>query len=170
MSNNIFNSPIVKKPRVFTETDYVTYKEVERIKAGFDPKHPEDFLIEKSVVEDTRVPIDEDINSYRSKVGLKNLLKGIVSKRQMAEFIEKTQSTGQNIDLIKFPDSHLAVEELAGNIDKIWDKIPAELKGSLTKEEFISSITSKKLESYVMNEIAKMEAVSKTKTMEEGEK
>lgn len=170
MSTNIFNTPCKKTAREFTEFDYVTYKVVKKIGAGFDPKHPDQFLIEEEFVEDTRVPIDEDINSYRSKVGLKNLLKGIVSKRQLNDLIERTKSSGQSIDLTKFPDSHLAVEELAGNIDKIWDKIPDELKGSLTKEEFISSITSKKLESYVMNEIAKMEAASKTKTTEEGEK
>lgn len=152
-----------KKGRVFIEKEYVTYKVVQKVAKGFDPKRPEEFLLEDEVVVDERIPIEEEINSHRNQVGLKNLLKGIVSNKQMNDLISKTQSDGKFIDLTKFPDSHLAIEDLAGRIDKIWAKIPSELKGSLTKEEFLKTMNTKKLEKYVMDYVAAAEAATSKK-------
>lgn len=148
---------IDRKARVFDEVDYVSYYEKESVAEGFDPARPDEFTINKEVVEFERIPISEEINSHASKVGLKNLLKGIVSQKQMDEFISKSASTGGYFDATKLPDSHLEMEKLAGSLEDIWSKIPVELKGDLSKEEFIKTITSEKLRDYVLSQVAKQE-------------
>lgn len=157
-----FMTTQVKVSKKFTEVDYVSYYEKESISKDFDPEHPDEFTIESEVVEFERIPISEEINSHRSKVGLKNLLKGIVDQRQMSNFISKSQAVGGFFDATKLPDSHLAMEELAGKIDSVWDKIPDELKGDLSKEEFIKTLTSEKLRKYVLDEVAKQESSSES--------
>ena len=54
------------------------------------------------------------------------------------------------------------MEELAGKIDSVWEKIPDELKGDLSKEEFIKTLTSEKLRKYVLDEVAKQQASSES--------
>lgn len=151
------------KARHYEPEDYVTYKVVQKVADGFDSKNPTEFLIEEEVVEDTRVPIDDDINSHRDRVGLKNLLKGIVSEKQMSDLLERTRSSGLFVDATKIPDSQLEMEKLVGSIDSIWESIPAELRGSLSKEEFLKSITSKKIEDYVASQLEKQEAKEEVK-------
>lgn len=152
---------IERKAFTFTETDYVSYYERESVSKDFNPDRPDEFTIERETVEFERVPISEEINAHRSKVGLKNLLKGIVSTRQMDDLIKKTQSSGGYFDATKLPDSHLEMERLAASIDSIWSKIPNELKGDLTKEEFIKTLTSEKLRNYVLSQVKQTESQEK---------
>ena len=152
-----FNNFAPKKARKAFDQEYISYIEVEKVKEGYDPSRPYEFVIEKEVIEDERIPIAASINANRNRIGLKNMLKGIVSKKQMAELIEKTQSTGGFVDATKLPDSHLAMEKLAGSIDRIWSSIPEELRGSLSKEEFLRSITADKIKAYAAKALTKEE-------------
>lgn len=158
-----FTASIKREGFTFTETDYISYYEKESIGKDFDPEHPDEFTIVKEFVEYDRVPIKESINAHASKVGLKNLLKGIVSKKQMDDLISKTAAVGGFFDATKLPDSQLEMEKLAGSIDSIWEKIPAELKGDLTKEEFLKTMSSEKLRRYILDEVARQEAANDKK-------
>lgn len=131
------------------DQEYVSYIEVQKVKDGFDPERPHEFVIESEFVEDQRIPIEDELNSHRNRVGLKNMLKGIVSSRQMSDLIEKTQSNGLFVDGTHMPNSDLEMEKLVGNINKIWDSIPDDLKGDLSKEEFMASITADRIKKYV---------------------
>lgn len=161
------NSPfVVTEKKVASgsfDKEYVSFYEKESIADGFDKEHPDEFLIEKKVVEFERIPIKEEINSHRNKVGLKNLLKGIVSSRQMDELVKRTQAVGGFFDATKLPDSHLEMEKLAGSIDKVWNSIPSELKGDLSKEEFIKTLSSEKIKNYILGQVAKEEAAASGK-------
>lgn len=131
------------------DKEYVSYIEVQKVKDGFDPERPHEFIIESEFIEDQRIPIEDEINAHRNRVGLKNMLKGIVSSRQMSDLIEKTQSSGLFVDGTQMPSSDLEMEKLVGSINKIWDSIPEDLKGDLSKEEFLASITADRIKKYV---------------------
>jgi len=143
------------------DQEYITYIEVDKVADGFDPKNPHEFLIEHEVIEDERIPIMEEINSHRSKVGLKNLLKGVVDQKQMKELISRTERSEGFIDATKLPTSHLAMEELAGKLEKVWDEIPDDLKKDLTKEEFLKSISTQKILDYASKVASEKEAIEK---------
>lgn len=147
-----------KEARGDWDKEYISFMEVEKVKEGFDPSRPHEFIIEKEFIEDERIPIEQEINAHRNRVGLKNMLKGVVDSRQMKDLIARTQSNGLFVDGTKMPSSDLEMEKLVGSIDRIWDSIPAELKGTLTKEEFIASFTADKLKTYVKNAVSKEEA------------
>ena len=147
-----------KEGREFDQ-EYIHYYEVESVAnpKDFDPEHPEEFLVEKKTVEYERLPIDEYINQFASKVGLKNELRGVISKQQMDDFIAEHQAKPGFTDLTVLPDTAFEMSELAKKVDSAWDAIPAELKGSLTKEEFMKSITSQKIIDYVVSQVPKEE-------------
>ena len=155
MSTSVISSPFcnfkLKKAHGSGETEYIRYKVVEKIvdPENFDPKNPDQFLTKEELVEVERVPIDEYISSFDSSVGLKNLLKGIVSKKQMEDFISRSAAESADIDITEFPNSELELEKLASSVDSYWDKIPSELKGSMSKEEFVKTITAKQIQAYV---------------------
>lgn len=155
-SSSPFCVGVVRKGRKFLIKDYISYKEIESVADGYDPKHPEQFIIEKKIVEKERVPIREYVGSFESQVGLKNLLKGIVSKKQMEDLISKTSSTGPDVDLTRIPSDSYEIEQMISNIDRVWDSIPKELRGDLTKEEFLKSMTQEKLKKYIDGEIKKL--------------
>lgn len=167
MSTSVISSPFcnfkAKKAFGVGESEFIHYKVVEKIvePETFDPKFPDQFLVSKELVEYERIPIDEYINSFDSSVGLKNLLKGIVSKKQMDDFIARTQAESTDIDITGFPNSELELEKLAASVDSYWDKIPSELKGSMTKEEFVKTITAKQIAAYVESQVKASEAVDK---------
>lgn len=144
-----FCSTLEKVAKKDFDKDYVSYIEVQKVKEGFDPNRPHEFVIETEFIEDQRVPIEQEINAHRNRVGLKNMLAGVVSSRQMSDLIERTKSSGLFVDGSKMPNSDLEMERLVGSIDKLWDTIPSDLKGDLTKEEFISSITAEKVKKYI---------------------
>ena len=148
-----------KKLKGVGSDEYSHVKLVEKIQSGFDPKKPDQFLIDTTVEEYERVPIVEYINSFDSSVGLKNLLKGIISKSQMDAFIEEHQAPNIDIDATLLPSSPLAFEKLAGSVDSYWDDIPAELKGNMTKDEFMKTITADMIKSYVDNQIKAQQQV-----------
>lgn len=156
-ANNPFccREPYAEKE--FTETEYIHYMEVEKVADGFDPKHPELFTVKKESVEYERIPIRDYINSFASKVGLKNELKGIVSKKQMDDFIASHKATPGFTDLTKLPDTEFEMGEMAVKLDQIWDSIPVELKGSLTKEDFLKTLTSQKIKDYLISQLPKKE-------------
>lgn len=162
------NSPFsVRKPRKAKrkfDSEFVHYMVVEEIADAdsFDPKKPGEFLIQKKTMEYERLPIEETINQFSSKVGLKNELKGVVSKQQMDEFIQTHQAKPGFTDLTKLPDSAFEIQKLAASVDKVWAEVPEELKGSLTKEEFLKTITSEKIKSFIDAKVA-------SKTKKEGE-
>lgn len=141
----------------FTETEYIHYMEVEKVAEGFDPQHPELFTVEKESVEYERIPIHDYINSFASKVGLKNELKGIVSQQQMDDFVSSHKATPGFTDLTKLPDTEFGMSQLAAKLDETWDSIPDELKGSLTKEEFMKTLTSQKIKDYLISQLPKEE-------------
>ena len=143
--------------KTFTEKEFIHYMEVESVSSDYDPSKPSEFLIEKSMQEYERVPIDEYINSFASKVGLKNELKGIVSKQQMDDYIATHKATAGFTDLTKLPDSELEMAKAAAKLDSIWDTIPGELKGSLTKEEFLKTLSVEKIKNYVLSQLPKQE-------------
>ena len=155
MSQNVISSPFCnfKKKKAFGvgDNEFVHYKVVDKIvdPESFDPKYPDQYLVKQELVEYERVPIDEYINSFDSSVGLKNLLKGIVSKKQLDDLISRTQAESADIDITEFPSSELELEKLASSVDAYWEKIPDELKGSMTKEDFVKTITSKQIQAYV---------------------
>jgi len=150
-----FGSSVPVPTKEFTEREFVHYMEVESVSSDFDKKKPSEFLIEKTIEEYERIPIDDYINSFASKVGLKNELKGIITKQQMDAYIEEHKARPGFVDLTKLPDSQFDIEKVAARIDEIWDSIPSELKGKQTKEEFLSSLTREKIESYVLSEVKK---------------
>lgn len=133
----------------FTEREIIHYMEVERVSKDYNPEKPHEFLIEKTYEEYERLPIDDYIDSFSSKVGLKNELKGIVSQAQMDEYISLHKAQPGFIDLTKLPDTALSMGEYAVKIDKIWSEIPDELKKGLSKEEFLKTITYKQIDEYV---------------------
>lgn len=153
------SNPFIGKCRfptlTFDEREFVHYMEVERVSKDYDPKKPHEFLIERSVEEYERIPIDDHVRSLSSKVGLKNELKGIVTKQQMDEFIETHKAEPGFVDLTKLPDTALSMGEYAVNVDKIWEDIPSELRGDMSKEEFLKTITAKKIQDYVLSKIPK---------------
>lgn len=165
-SSSPFCVGVVRKGRKFLVKDYISYKEIESVANGYDPKHPEQFIIEKKIVEKERVPIREYVGSFESQVGLKNLLKGIVSNKQMDDLISRTGSTGPDVDLTSIPSDSFEIEQMISNIDRVWESIPAELRGDLTKEEFLKSMTQDKLKKYIDGEIKKLTPDEK----KEGEK
>lgn len=140
--------------RKFEQKEYITYKIVESAIVK-DPKHPEEFTIERKVVEDERIPIREELNSYKSKVGLKNLLKGITTKKQMSEFVEKTSSNGEFVDLTKMPTNFDEFVQLSKSVDRIWESLPKELRKDMTKEEFVRKLTREQINDYVISEAKK---------------
>lgn len=158
----VFNNPFCCRApyaaKTFNETEYIHYTEVEKVAEGFDPKHPELFTVEKYPVEYERIPIHEYINSFASKVGLKNELKGIVSKKQMDDFISTHKASPGFTDLTKLPDTEFGMAELAVKLDETWESIPVELKGSLTKEEFMKTLTSQKIKDYLISQLPKKES------------
>lgn len=153
MENKTIDSPFCatceKVAKGNFDTEYISYIEVQKVKDGFNPDRPHEFIIESEFVEDQRIPIEDELNSHRNRVGLKNMLKGIVSSRQMSDLIEKTKSNGLFVDGTQIPSSDLKMEKLVGNINKIWDSIPADLKGDLSKEEFMASITADRIKKFV---------------------
>lgn len=138
-----------------SDKDFVHYMEVEEITEDYDPKKPSEFLIEKKYVEYERIPIEEYINSFASKVGLKNELKGIISKQQMDDFISTHKAQPGFVDLTALPDTVFGMEQMSKRLNEIWNDIPSDLKGTMTKEEFLKEMNSDKLKAYVMNEISK---------------
>lgn len=161
MENKTISSPFCSCCAVpvvhFTETDFIHYMEVEEVGDGYDPKKPSEFLIEKKVEEYERIPIDDFINSFASKVGLKNELKGIITKSQMDDFIETHKAKKGFVDLTKLPDTELGMKQLSDKLDSIWADIPSELKDGLTKDEFIKTMTADKLKAYVLSKMPKKE-------------
>lgn len=151
--------------RKFNQEEYITYKIVESAIVK-DPKHPEEFTIERNVVEDERIPIREELNSYKSKVGLKNLLKGITTKKQMTEFVEKTSTNGEFVDLTKMPTNFEEFVSLSKSVDRIWDSLPKELKKDMSKDEFLRKLTKDQINDYVISE-AKRRQPKKVETKEE---
>lgn len=155
-SSNPFTATAKYSGREY-DTEYIRYYEKECIADAekFDPKNPDRFLVEKKVVEYERVPIKEFINQFASKVGILNELKGIVSRQQMDEFVESHQAPSGYVDLTKLPDSAFEISQIAAKADAAWDSIPDELKGKMTKEEFLKSLTSDQIKAYVSSVVAK---------------
>lgn len=153
-SSNPFTARTTYIGRKF-DKEYVRYYEKECIADAdkFDAKNPDQFLIEKKVVEYERLPINEYVNQFSSKVGILNELKGVVSRQQMDDYITTHQARPGFTDLTKLPDTAFEISELAKKVDKAWEEIPAELKGKLTKEEFLKTLTSEKLKSYISTSI-----------------
>lgn len=138
------------------DKEYVRYYEKEIIADAdkFDPKNPDQFLITTETTEYERLPIKEYINQFASKVGILNELRGVVSKQQMDEYIAEHQAQPGFVDLTKLPDTGFEVSQLAEKVDKVWASIPNELKGSLSKEEFLKTLTSEKLKSYIQSQVS----------------
>lgn len=155
-STNPFTATMKYSGREY-DKEYIRYyeKEVLADPEKFDPDKPDQFLITTKTTEYERVPIKEYINQFASKVGILNELKGVVSRQQMDEYISSHQAQPGFADLTKLPDSGFEISKLAEQVDKAWDSIPGELKGSLTKEEFMKTLTSDKLKSYFQNEVSK---------------
>ena len=68
------------------------------------------------------------------------------------EYGKRAVKVGADIEHIEFV-RHAAFKE---NIDRVWDSIPKELRGDLTKEEFLKSMTQEKLKKYIDGEIKKL--------------
>lgn len=145
------------------DTDYVHYMELEKVADGFDPKDPSNFIIQKDVVEYERLPIDEYLAQFAPRVGLKNMLQGVLTQQQMEEFIAAHQAPAIEVDATKLPNNDLDMEKLVGSIDKIWASIPDELKGDLTKEEFLKSFTADKLTEYIASQVSSTEEKGESK-------
>lgn len=142
------------------DKEYIRYYEKEVIADpdNFDPKNPDQFLITTETTEYERLPIKEYINQFASKVGILNELKGIVSKQQMEDYIETHQAQPGFTDLTQLPDTGFEISKLAEQVDRAWASIPDELKGSLTKEEFMKTLTSEKLKSYIKSHVSQAQA------------
>lgn len=146
------------------DQEYVRYYEKEVIADAehFDSKNPDQFLIETVPTEYERLPIKEYINQFSSKVGILNELRGVVSKQQMDDYVLAHQAKPGFSDLTSLPDSAFEIKKLADTVDRAWDSVPEELKGSLTKEEFIKTLTSEKIKNYLSSQV-------KTEEKKEGE-
>lgn len=149
--------------REYKETEYIHYMEVEEVSKDFNPEKPSEFLIEKKIEEYERIPIDEYINSFASKVGLKNELKGIISKQQMDDYISNHKAVPGFVDLTKLPDTEFEMSQFVARTEEIWDSIPSELKGTLTKEEFLKTLTSEKIRDYITSQVEKQTPKSEEK-------
>lgn len=156
MSQKLNSSPFCVRNKFpkkdFTEKEYIHYMNVEEVSKDFNPEKPHEFLIEVHTEEYERIPIDEYINQFSNKVGLKNELKGVISKQQMDEFISEHKATPGFVDLTRLPDTDLAMKKAAENVDEIWNSIPAELKGKLTKEEFLKTISQEKIKDFIIQD------------------
>lgn len=150
------SSPFCSRERFpakkFVEKEFIHYMNVDEVSKDFNPDKPHEFLIETHVEEYERIPIDEYINSFSSKIGLKNELKGVVSKQQMDEFISEHKAAPGFVDLTKLPDTELGMMKAAESVDDIWNDIPSELKGKMTKEEFLKTISSEKIQDFIIQD------------------
>lgn len=140
--------------KTFTERELIKYGIQEEVADGFDSKRPADFLINRKTVVVERIPIDEYVESFASKVGLNNELKGIVTKSQMDDYIAAHSAQPGFVDLTELPDTALEMEKLAKRVDDIWESIPTELKGSLSKEQFLAQLTEEKLQEYISSQVS----------------
>lgn len=157
-TSNPFTSTFEYQGREFDQ-EYVRYYEKEVIADPdkFDPNNPDQFLVETVATEYERLPIKEYINQFASKVGILNELRGVVSKQQMDDYIQTHQAQPGFVDLTKLPDSGFEISQLAAQVDKAWSSIPDELKGSLTKEEFLKTLTSEQIKSYIISQASAFE-------------
>lgn len=153
-TSNPFIARKARKGRTY-DKEYIHYMEVEEVAdpKSFDPEKPSEFLIKKKTVEYERLPISETVNEFASKVGLKNELRGVVSKKQMDDFILAHQAQPGFTDLTKLPDTAFEMDQLAKRVDEAWAKIPDELKGKLSKEDFMKSLTSDQIKAYIQSQI-----------------
>lgn len=152
-TSNPFCARHVYKGRTYQQ-EYVRYYDREVIADAekFDSKHPDQFLIKKVSTEYERVPIKDYVNQFASKVGILNELRGVISKQQMDDYIETHQAQPGFTDLTKLPDSAFEISKLAEQVDRAWESVPVELRGKLTKEEFMKTLTSEKIKSYIVSQ------------------
>lgn len=153
-TSNPFTSTMEYKGREY-DTEYVRYYEKEVIAdpEKFDSAHPDQFLVETVATEYERLPIKEYINQFAPKVGILNELRGIVSKQQMDEYVESHQAQPGFTDLTMLPDTAFEISKLAEQVDRAWESVPVELRGKLTKEEFMKTLTSEKIKSYIVSQV-----------------
>lgn len=131
----------VKAPvTVPVHEDKVEYAEVDKIVKTGDGEN--DFIIEKQVVEVSRVDLDEYINSFRDDVGLANILK-------------KVQLTGDN-SLLNVVPGYYGDESLIPQTPAEAQKIVDE--GKAAAESLGIDFTKEAIQKYIDAELAKIKA------------
>lgn len=121
-----------------------------------DPADDGNFIIEKRPAIFSREKLNEKIQSYASDVDLKQMIGRINSKEEFAELVARTglPQSGETIDQRPFENlTDLQAEELIAKGEAAWASLPAELKGDLTKEEFLKNFNTQMLVDYA-NQIA----------------
>lgn len=145
---------IVIEPR--DKVELVTYYPKEHI-TYVDPEDSGNFIREIRPEVFSRVKLNEQIRSFKSDVDLKTLIAKVQTPEEMNELVNqmKLGQDGQVFDETIFEGlTALQAEQLIKRGEEAWAKMPIELKGDLTKEEFLASMTNEKIRAYVEGVIA----------------
>lgn len=152
-------------PRVsrnYSSSDIIKYDYVKEVELK-DPKKPSEFIIYKKKVESSRVNRQDFIQSFADDVGILNILQK-VAKTGDVSLLNQVEIGKTDVDLSKMPSSIGAAHLMAKNSDKIYSKVPKDLKVNKTKEDFVNSVDNDFINKYLEEKINKIiESKSKKK-------
>ena len=97
----------------------------------------------KPVIKEKTIDIDKLINSHAKEVGLKNLIQLYVRTGDSSLFSQRqsiNSMTGGFVDLTAIPEE---------SASEIYSKIPDELKGDQSMEQFLKSLTQEQFAAFV---------------------
>lgn len=108
----------------------------------------DDFLVEKKLVVYRTYDRDKYIQDQSDDVGILNILKKVaLSGADLTENNPYMAKPGY-VDMTEFPQDLQGAQDLVSNAKKAWEKIPVEVKGSMSYEDFIKSDAAQKLYDY----------------------
>lgn len=167
VKKKVINSPFVRPvdreefsaPEV-GETEYIDRKiYMEYVETGVD-ENGKSVGVVQPVVRETRTNIDKLINSHAGEVGLKNLIMLYARTGDSSLFNQKqslNSATGGFVDLTALPDE---------SASEIYEKIPEELKGDRSMEEFLKTLTKEQFEAFILALKEKTEVKAEEKVEE----
>lgn len=168
-NHNVFlarkNAP-VKKITKRDDVELTIYYMRDHVKE-VDPEDDGNFIIEKRPAIYSREKLNAKIQSYASDVDLKQMIGRINSKEEFAELVARTglPQSGEIIDQRPFENlTELEAEALIKRGESAWLSLPDDLKGDLSKEEFLKNFNAQMLIDY-----ANKLAAQKTEVKKEGE-
>lgn len=143
-----------KKAPKHTTTDYnkdsdkfiIEYQEIDVVKKTGEKET--DFVVEKKVIESSRINRQEYINSFKDDVGIMNILEKVRMTGD-ATLLDQTkrspvpsEKTGRGnleeiVDISNIPNSFIEADAAITKGHDLFKDIPAELKGKLSFEDFV---------------------------------
>lgn len=120
------------------DTDYIDYEVVDVAKKV--GKADTDVVVEKKVVY-SKTNISDVINSQVNLVGVDNLMKNIGQTQVVNDDTE--------IDYTQYPTDAADLRLKAMSVDKIYSKIPDDLKKGRSVQDFVESLTQEEFDNWV---------------------